>query len=397
MKSMHIGLNSLDKFYLGEEAALQKLNDFNEFVHKKGKNFLGYPCNGVLKLKKFIKWWERSYLSKTPLNDAGNPSCDNFYTLNAHAFECTVIDYFAELFSIKPHWGYVTSGGTQGNEQGLYMGRSILSEFGKPILYFSEESHYSIASLGRVLGLECCVIQSQSNGEMDYEDFGQKLNPDRPVLLSLSIGTTFKGAIDRIERIMPIIKKKKIKHVFYHADAALFGGYLPFYPDARKPNLNFSKFPYDSIAVSGHKFFGSPIPMGIFLIRYKHVKAMDVEYIEYISTPNITIPCSRSSLNSLIFWWIISTMPKEEFVHEVSAMLDTAQYLYYQLKKRKYSVWLNPYSNTVFFKRPSLEITKRWSLSLYTCPKLGPLAHVMVMQHVTKNLINDFLKDLDSR
>lgn len=384
-----------DRFYLGQEEALHRLDEFNQHIHTRRQTFLGYPCNGEFHLEGFFKWWEKSDISKTPLNEVGNPDSETTYVLNARPFEREVLQYFADLFSLKPYWGYITSGGTQGNEQGLFMGREVLAQHGKPILYFSEEAHYSIASLGKVLDLDMCVIKSRQNGEMDYEDLKNRIDPTRPALFSLSIGTTFKGAIDRLEVINPIVKEKGIKHVFYHADAALFGGYLPYYAHYGKPDLNFEKYRFDSIAVSGHKFFGSPTPLGIFLIRQRYLSALEAEYIEYIHTQNLTIPCSRSALNTLIFWWTIVTTPKQEFEHQAKKIIDLAHYLYQQLRIRNYPAWLNPFSNTVFFKEPSPEICKKWTLSLYTCPHLGPLAHVIIMQHVTKEMIHQFLKDLD--
>lgn len=385
----------MDKFYLGEEGALEQLEQFNKVIKTKCKHFMGYPCNAAFKLDKFFKWWARSSLSHAPLNEVGNPQSETNYALNARPFEGIVLRFFATLYSIKSFWGYITTGGTQGNEQGLYMGRHHLSKYGHPVLYFSEEAHYSIASLGKVLGVDTCMIHTKPDGEMDYEDLRNKLDPLRPALFSLSIGTTFKGAIDRIEIVQSIVQELRCKHVFYHADAALFGGYLPFLPDHKKPDLNFKKFPYDSIAISGHKFWGSPIPLGIFLIREEHTKDMQAEYIEYIHSYNMTIPCSRSALNTLIFWWIISTTPKKEFIKEATQIIDNATYFYQELSKRHYPVWLNPYSNTLFFKAPSQELCKRWTLALYTCPKLGLLAHAIVMQHVDREMIDEFLGDLD--
>lgn len=384
-----------DQFYLGKKEALHQLDTFNQFISEKRKNFMGYPCNAAFKLDEFFKWWAQSSLSKSPLNEVGNPSSESSYVLNARSFEATVLQYFANLYSLKPHWGYITSGGTQGNEQGLYMGRQILEKFGQPILYFSEQAHYSISSLGHLLGMEMRVIRSNPLGEMDYENLREKLDSKRPALFSLSIGTTFKGAIDRIEIIQSIVKEKGIKHVFYHADGALFGGYLPFYPDPSKPDLNFQKHPYDSIAVSGHKFFGSPAPLGIFLIREKHIHAMNAEYIEYIHSHNMTLPCSRSALNTLTFWWIITTTSNEEFTREAIQLVDNARYFYEELQKRQYPAWLNPFSNTVVFKAPSPELTKRWTLSLDTCSQLGHVAHAIMMQHVDKKMIDEFLQELD--
>jgi histidine decarboxylase len=202
-------LNQENPFYLGEEFALQQLNEFNQLISDKRKSFMGYPCNAAIRLEKFFEWWAHSSLSKSPLNEVGNPQAQSSYALNARPFEATVLQFFANLYSLKPHWGYITSGGTQGNEQGLYMGRNILEKYGKPILYFSEEAHYSIASLSQVLGLDARIIQAKPNGEMDYQDLKEKLDRHRPALFSLSIGTTFKGAIDRIEVIQSIVQEKE--------------------------------------------------------------------------------------------------------------------------------------------------------------------------------------------
>lgn len=384
-----------DLFFLGEEKALHELNTFNQYIAEKRKNFIGYPCNGAFKLNKFFKWWAQSFLSKSPLNEVGNPSSETNYILNARPFEIKVLQYFAQLYSLHSHWGYITSGGTQGNEQGLYMGRNVLEKHGRPLLYHSEEAHYSIASLSKVLDLESRVISSRPSGEMNYVELKEKLDPDRPALFSLSIGTTFKGAVDRLEIIKDIVQEKGIKNVFYHADAALFGGYLPFIKDSEKPDLNFEKYPYDSIAVSGHKFFGSPTPLGVFLIREEHIHAMKAEYIEYIHSNNITIPCSRSALNTLTLWWIIATTPIEKFTQEATQMIENARYFYEELQKLHYPSWLNPYSNTIFFKAPSNTISRHWILSLNTCPQLGLIAHAIVMQHVEKAMIDDFLQELD--
>lgn len=387
-------LNKEINFYLGEEKAINQLNDLNHFIQEKRQNFLGYPCNAAFKLKKFFKWWVHSSLSQSPLNEVGNPNSETNYVLNARPFEITVLQFFAQLYAIKPYWGYITSGGTQGNEQGLYMGRNVLEKHGHPILYYSEEAHYSIATLSKVLGLETIVIRSKENGEMIYVDLKEKLEPNRPALFSLSIGTTFKGAIDRIEIIDAIVKEKNIKHVFYHADAALFGGFLPFYQGQGKPDLNFEKYPYDSIAVSGHKFFGSPTPLGIFLIRERYLQSIKAEYIEYIHSNNMTLPCSRSALSTLTFWWMIATTYFEEFVKDSNELIHNAEYLYQGLQDLKYPSWLNPYSNTIFFKAPSFMLSKRWTLSLFTCPQLGPIAHAIIMQHVNKHMIDKFLQDM---
>lgn len=387
---------SINQFFHGEEEALEFLKDYDLIMNNKSQKVLGFPVDCQSTFTEFLHWWDDSHLSKLPINDVGNPDSASPYSLNTRPFEMDVIQYFASLFSLEHYWGYVSSGGTQSNEQALYMGREALIKHGEPILYVSEEAHYSIQSLARILRLQVCEVAAQENGEIDYEDLDKKLISWRPALFSLSIGTTFKGGIDRIEKIIPLVNKRGIKHVFYHADAALFGGFLPYYPGMNKPDLNFTRFPYDSIAISGHKFFGTPVPVGIFLTRSKYLSHLKPEHIEYIDSKNYTIPCSRSGLTTLLLWWKISTIPTKEFVQQSKQIIENAKYLHHQLKKRGYPAWLNAYSNTVFFKAPSSKsLSQSWNLSTCQCKKLGQLAHIVVMQHVTKELLDKFLHELD--
>ena len=49
--------------------------------------------------------------------------------------------------------------------------------------------------------------------------------------------------------------------------------------------------PIDSIAVSGHKFLGCPMPCGITLTRKEHIAKMSQE-IEYLNSVDTTIMVS---------------------------------------------------------------------------------------------------------
>ena len=327
-----------------------------------------------------------------PLNDVGNPFQDQDYMIHAHPFERDVLEIFAKLLKLpfENSWGYITTGGTLSNEQGLLIGRERLKKRGTPILYFSEDSHYSI-NTSKLLAIECRTIKSTQNGEIDYKDLQDKIEPSQPVLINLNIGTTFKGAIDRGANVVEILEKLKISHYYIHADAALFGGFLPF---ISHESVDFEKMPYHSIAISGHKFFGSPIPMGVFLIRKELLNELSNDFIEYIYTKNVTIPCSRSSLSALLFWWILKTKLVSGWANDAKLLFKNARYLEKQLGKLGIPAYRNEDSNIVYFKAPSQEACQRWSLAQMHCRYLGPLAHVVVMQHVSHEVIDSFLEDL---
>lgn len=76
-------------------------------------------------------------------------------------------------------------------------------------------------------------------------------------------------------------------------------------------------------------------------------------------------------------------------------MLETAKWLKDELDHIGWPAWLEPMSNTVYFKRPPEEIMVRYALAPDTDDRLGgELAHIVVMQHVKKEHLQLFLEDL---
>jgi histidine decarboxylase len=107
------------------------------------------------------------------------------------------------------------------------------------------------------------------------------------------------------------------------------------------------------------------------------------------------INCSRSAINPLKFYWIINKVGKQGFTAQAAQMLNNAAYLKCSLDNIGWPAWKGECSNTVFFKRPSEEIMEKYSLAPdYDAAFGGNLAHVVVMQHVDKELIDEFVADL---
>ena len=74
---------------------------------------------------------------------------------------------------------------------------------------------------------------------------------------------------------------------------------MPFIENA--PEISFQK-PIDSIAVSGHKMLGCPMPCGIALTRKEHVKNVE-ERIDYLNSVDTTIMGSRNGQTALYLWY----------------------------------------------------------------------------------------------
>ena len=75
-------------------------------------------------------------------------------------------------------------------------------------------------------------------------------------------------------------------------------------------------------------------------------------------------------------------------------MVENAHYLKEKLEEIHYPACLNEFSNTVFFRRPNKTIIDKYDLALDKNEILGDLAHAVVMQHVTKELIDQFVEEI---
>lgn len=387
-----------------------KLNKFADQVLEKKKSAMGYPVNQNTSLDEFYKWYVEKKLYRASMNNVGDPcrwERDSNYSMNTHEFEREVVDYFAELYGFKKnYWGFVTTSGTDGNNHGIYAGRKYLqlkSPGSTPIIYYSKEVHHSVKNLADVQNMKRCQIQAEPMGKMDIDDFRQQLNPSHPALIVIAIGTTFTGAIDDLRAVRQILKEKHKEQVYIHLDAALFGGFLPYLDEDASQWVNQQIHEFDSIAVSGHKFFGFDEPMGIYVSTKAAFENLNPNPIGYLDDSVPTITCSRSALASLKFWWKIKSTPNEKFKEQANAILDTAQYLLDCLKNAGVKAWKNPYSNTVFFERPSEAIQKKYDLApgkikglegLEGLEEFLDVAHVVVMPHVSRELIHRFVQDM---
>lgn len=348
------------------------------------KTFIGYPVN-----------LDYDYAALSPffhtfLNNIGDPFVKtNHSQLSSHRLERKIIHFLGKLYNLPKdeRWGYVTHGGTEGNMYGIFLGREL---YPNGILYFSQDTHYSITKIARLLQIPHEIIPSLANGEINYQELEKRIqsNKDKPVIICSNYGTTMKGAIDNVDTIITLLQNNNIKKYYLHIDAALFGMILPFIKKA--PQINFAK-PIDSVAISGYKFIGSPFPSGIVLTKKQYVKKIE-RTIEYVfKTLDTTITGSRSGHGTLLLWYAIQKKKHRGFQAEAETCLENANYLYNNLQKIAYPSQLNQFSNIVWFKKPKKKLINKWHLATQ-----DNFSHVVVMQHVNKAKINTFLEDLIS-
>ena len=383
--------------FAADDATTERLDQFAERMHKARLEAVGYPVNQNTDLKEFYDWYLNSKLYEVSMNNVGDPRKPGIISMNTDEFENEVVDFFAPLYGFPKEeaWGIVTMSGTDGNNHGMYFGtRQLVAQTGmRPICYVSEEAHYSIKRLADLQNLELRLIKADETGKMIISEFEKALDPTKPALVVIAVGTTFKGAIDDQAAIDEVIRKKKPVAVYRHVDAALFGGYLPF--TEHKNIVNRKVVPFDSIAVSGHKFFGFDEPMGIFITTQKTRNQTNPFTVSYLNQAVPTITCSRNALSALKFWWKVNRTGEQGFKEQAKAILANARYLEEQLKKAGWPVWRGEDSNTVYFKKPADGVMKKYNLAPDFDERLGgALAHIVVMQNVSRETIDKIVADI---
>ena len=375
----------------------EKLIELVKKFYNQVDHCIGYPVCQYPNITGFGEWYAKTGLCELSTNNAGNPFDEEQYLLSATSIEKEVIKMCAPLYGIPEDvvWGFVTNSGTDGNMHGIYFGaKKLQKETGMlPIVYISKEAHYSAARICDVQNLETRMIDYDDQGRMDPESFRKNLDPTRPALIVFAIGSTFMGATDDQVAIQKVLEETPPIAVYKHLDGALFGGYLPF--TEYKDIVNMEKQGFDSIAISGHKFFGIDEPCGLFMSRQDVIEVQTGYKVPYLNNDMPLISCSRSAVAPLKFYWILTHVGHDKFVKEAATLLENTQYLQDKFDEISYPAWHLPYSNTVFFKRAPEWMHKKYSLANGYIPEYGgELSHIVVMQHVTKDIIDEFIEDL---
>jgi histidine decarboxylase len=360
-----------------ENVVIQKLY---EKLKSKSETEIGYPSALDFDYSPLYPFLQFS------LNNIGDPFIEATYAISTRKMETEVLEFFAKLFRAEENnwWGYVTNGGSEGNMYGLYLGREL---FPKAMVYYSESTHYSVQKNLHLLNMPNIAIRAQPNGELDYSDLHDtiRMNRNMPVIVFANIGTTMTEARDDVKKIKEIFKDLAIHHHYIHADGALSGTYSPFVEP--RPAFDFEEG-IDSIAISGHKFIGSPVPCGIVLAKKVHRDRI-ANSVAYIGTYDTTISGSRSGIAPLFIWYAIKKYGMEGFKKRTQDCLQTAEYAVDQLNKAGLNAWKNKNSITVVFDEIKRNIQLKWQLA-----SSNGSVHIICMPGITRQKIDALIKDI---
>lgn len=379
--SLSIPMSEADRASLPSEATI--LQEYESRLQQRSLLHLGYPYNLSYdheELHRFLRY---------SINNLGDPFVTSNYGVHSREFEVAVIDFFARLWKMPEgeHWGYVTTCGTEGNLHGMLLARECHPE---GVLYTSKETHYSIFKAARYYRMDCEAIATLPMGEIDYDALGRALaaNKGRPAIINVNIGSTVKGAVDNLDRILRVLAREGYSREQFHihCDGALFAMMLPFVEFG--PEISFAR-PIDSMTVSGHKMLGCPMPCGVALTRKEHVEKVETR-IDYLNSVDTTIMGSRNGQAALFLWHSLRVKGVHGIEKEVKECLQNAAYLRDELLAHGVVCRLGDLSSTVVLERPrDADFIQRWQLA---CEE--DISHVVVMPNITRKKVDVFVADI---
>ena len=362
------------------DAIEKRIEKFLTSIAHHSEKMLGYPSARNLNYD-FL-----APLLNYALNNVGDPFVKGSMHVNSCEFEREVLTFWAKLFRAPENnwWGYVTSGGTEGNLYGLYLAREC---FENGIVYYSQDTHYSVSKNLHFLNMRNIMIRSQKNGEIDYDDLHEtlRINRDAPPIIFANIGTTMTEARDDIGKITEIIKDLAIPAHYIHADAALCGAYAAFLKP--RPRFDFVDGA-DSVAISGHKFVGSPIPCGVVIARKDYVNRI-ARSVAYIGNLDTTISGSRSGFTPLILWYTMKKLGRRGLQARINKSLDVAAYAVERLQAIDVNAWRNKNALTVVMPQIEKSVRQKWQLAT-----ANKISHIMLMPYVTRKHVDEFCHDI---
>lgn len=209
----------------------------------------------------------RDIVVKTMTEDFANPSAKHRKGMEAELYIKEARTQIAKTLKAAEKEILFTSGGSESNNMALIGAALANQRAGKHIISTAIEhpSVYNPLEYLEELGFELTFLPVDHDGHISLEELEAAIRPDT-ILVSVMYVNNEVGAVEPIEEISRIIKKKNPKTLF-HVDAIQAYGKFQIRP--KKQGI-------DLLSVSGHKIHG---PKGVgFLYIGSGVKVKPLIY-----------------------------------------------------------------------------------------------------------------------
>ncbi len=314
--------------------------------------------------------------------------------------EKETIQMLGSLLSNPNASGHIVTGGTEANILALWAARRIAKKEGGEVIA-PASAHCSFDKAGDLLGLRIVRIKLDKEFRVDVEAVREAVNPKTVAIVGVA-GTTGLGVVDPIQRLSEIALDEGL---YFHVDAAFGGFVLPF---LKVFGLDSSVFDFAaegvcSMTVDPHKMGLAPIPAGGMLFRNEKLReaiAWNISYLAGGEAKNATIVCTRSGASVIAVWALMKHLGCEGYSRIVNRCMRLTWRLADEIPKIKgLDIIVKPTMNVVGITSEAFDIRqvvqglrqKGWAVALF--PRH---IRIVVMPHIRKEHVDDFLEDLKS-
>lgn len=215
------------------------------------------------------------------------------------------------------HLGHLTTSGTVANLEALFVARE--THPGKTIAH-SADAHYTHGRMSHLLNIPSVAVPTDSRGRMDLDALENLLAGGEIGTVVLTAGTTGLGAVDPIDKALPICRKYGVR---VHVDAA-YGGFFRLLAeegdDSLAPDVAAAFRAIDdadSVVIDPHKHGLQPYGCGAVLFRDPNVANFYDHTSPYtyftsgedIHMGEISLECSRSGAAAAALWMTLQLLP----------------------------------------------------------------------------------------
>lgn len=312
--------------------------------------------------------------------------------------EKEAIEMLGSLLHNKNAAGVFTTGGTEANFLALWCAKKSAKPNQREVI-LSYCAHFSFIKAAEMMDLKLVFIPHKEDFTIDIEEVKKKISPQTMAIVAIA-GTTGTGAIDNVVALGSLAEKHNL---YLHVDAAFGGFVLPFLEENGfyAPIFDFQVPGVSSITIDPHKMGRGLIPGGCILFRSHELAqkaSFSISYLAGGETKHLCLVGTRSGAAVLGNWAQMVRLGRKGYSRLIKNLMILTLFFYEELQKiPQITVIKKPEINVVAFSATDNNTEKLafklrehgWSISCF-----GNYLRVVLMPHVNRKILKNFLKDL---
>jgi tyrosine decarboxylase/tyrosine decarboxylase/aspartate 1-decarboxylase len=316
--------------------------------------------------------------------------------------ERKVVDLLLSLLGNPGGSGNLVSGGTEANLIAMLAAREVARGRGRltahPEVIVSSTVHFSFTKVFALLGLSAIVVPVDEALRLPPREVERRINANTVAVVATAGSSEF-GVVDSVEEIGRAIAAHD---VHYHVDAATGGFIIPF---ARElgydlPQFDFSVDAVDSVTIDPHKYGLVNVPAGAILFRDSEGAGRFSVDSFFIDTPvHNTLLGTRPGSAAVATYAVLEHLGRAGFASITRNNFEMTRYLADQVRAAGHELFVEPELHIVVVKMANAAKVSGflescgWIVS--TSNRFGETLRLVVAQHVTREMVDEFIVALD--